>query len=76
MRLCVGRLQAFLPDACVQFVDGFHGEDVRRQRNISQREARPNSALDHIERKPGEARLLVARLHIEPGQVHRTDHLV
>jgi hypothetical protein len=35
-----------------------------------------NSALDDIQRKPGEAGFLVSRLHIEAGEVHGADHLV
>jgi|HubBroStandDraft_1064217.scaffolds.fasta_scaffold35472_4 hypothetical protein len=35
-----------------------------------------SSAFDNIQGEPRQARLLVARLHIEPRQVHRANHLI
>src|SRR5580698_1566635 len=34
------------------------------------------SAFDHIQRETREAGLLVARLHIEAGEIHRADDLI
>jgi hypothetical protein len=35
-----------------------------------------SSAFDDVQREPGQARLFVARLHIEAGEIHGPDHLI
>src|SRR5258707_4635737 len=37
---------------------------------------RPSSTLDHIQRQPTQRSLLIPRLHIHPGLIHRLDHLI
>src|SRR5215469_9920183 len=48
---------------------------VARTQPLAARAEGP-SAFDDVERKTGQACFLVARLHIEAGQVHGADHLV
>ena len=46
------------------------------ERDGAGRHGRQGSALDDVQRKAGERRFLVARLHVETRAVHGLDHLV
>src|SRR5271157_6242865 len=47
-----------------------------RHEEPGQIEASLPLARDHVQGKSGQAGLLVARLHVQPGQVHGADDLV